>query len=827
MKKLICDNSRLVYDALLNALIKLVETRLNDGSFQDQEEVVGKAYFSTLEGLEALLVPLVNLPKNMLWGPLHKSFSDLQALIEEDIKYILTFNTREKAPEEQGIPYFIQGKGTKASPYWTSECASFTLSVLTNFLEFQQKYGLSFDISNEKIFKAIKNNLDWIKLCKYDSGWAWTNDTPAHPWPTWSLLDTFEEIKNCDSLKEFHEQIGSEMDPILEKIKKSFNTNVTGSYLANWTENVVNSSPYDVQFALDLTRLMLALSLHSDKNVVKSIAYPIYKWAAETDFSKVDYNYPLSARHDYIADSSLIPCVLRTLLVMAGILKPKLISKLDTQLNLNHKVVLNRVYNFLMNTQIGYGKYAGLWGVSKEGEGLKYELYYSERTIEALTEFLLHFVPEDITKEDVTDKGEKGESYEVEKPPKGRKLEKVDNTREELIPVYLPILDAVALEVKRTLRTKIFEDTSIIFVLHFLSDLPPFIEKFYDLGCAYSDMYFLVKTYNYPERDTLQQLLNDKGCQVVIPPDGKDDTFLECASKILGEVLENYRKFNKRILIIEDGGYFAPLFHKDEFVSNATACIGAVEQTTKGHRRDVEIKEFQFPIISVATSFIKKAIESQEVAATLQENVVEVLRKYWPDKPIREHKVLVIGFGTIGSRLANDLLSKNMSVAVYDSDLEKKIEADMMNRYQVLDNLTDLLDFTVIIGTSGETSLSGSSVFWGLSHNVILMSGSSETIEFDLDALKSISNKVETVDILTKYTLKKEDKVVRVVLDGQPINFPLSGGISNAVIDPIYAEMFISAMKLMTATDLKKGIIELTTDEENKIYELYKSYHRR
>ncbi|MFH1769218.1 MAG: hypothetical protein ABH833_00950, partial [Parcubacteria group bacterium] len=468
MKKLICDNSKPVYDALFNALIKLVETRLIDGSFQDQEEVVGKAYFSTLEGLEALLIPLVNLPKNMLWDPLHKRFSNLRALIEEDIKYILTFNTREKPPEEQGNPYFIRGKGIRQSPYWTSECASFTLSVLTNFLELQHKYGLSLDISNEKIFKAIKINLDWIKLCKYDTGWAWTNDTSAHPWPTWSLLDTFEEIKNCDYLKEFHEQIGSEMDPILEKIKKSFNTNVTGSYLANWTENVVNTSPYDVQSALDLTRLMLALSLHSDKNVVKAIAYPIYKWAAETDFSKVDYKYLLSARFDFIADSSLIPCVLRTLLVMAGILKPKLISKLDTQLNLNHKVVLNRVYNFLMNTQIGYGKYAGLWGVSREGEGLKYELYYSERTIEALTEFLLHFVPEDIPKENVANKSEIRESREAAKPLEGKEGKKAYKTKDDIIPAYLPILDAVALDIKRSSGTDIFEDTSIIFVLHFL-----------------------------------------------------------------------------------------------------------------------------------------------------------------------------------------------------------------------------------------------------------------------------------------------------------------------------------------------------------------------
>ena len=580
MKKLICDNSKPAYDALLNALIKLFETRSIDGSFRDQEEVVGKAYFSTLEGLEALLIPLVSLSKNIVWDPLRKHFPDLQSLIEEDINYILTFNSKDQPPKEQGNPYFIQGKGIRQSSYWTSECASFTLSVLTNFLELQHKYGLSLDISKRKIFKAIKFNLDWIKLCKRDTGWAWTNDSPAHPWPTWSLLDTFDEMKNCDSLTEFHEQIESETESILEKIKKSFKTDVTGSYLADWTENVVNTSPYDVQSALDLTRLMLAVSLHGDKSVVKLLADKLYTWAAETDFSHVDYSYHLSARSDYIADSSLIPCVLRTLLVMAGILKPKMISKLDNKLDRNHEVVLNRVYNCLMTTQVGHGKYAGLWGVSREGEGLKYELYYSERAIESLTEFLLHFEPEGIIKKEVSDKDEKGEAHEVEKLPKKREFEKVDNIREDLIPAYLPILDAISSEVKRTSGTQIFEDTSIIFVLHFLSDLPPFIEKFHDLGCAYSDIYFLVKTYNYPNRDALQQLLNGKGCQVFFPPDGEYDTFLKCASQIIEKALEKYHKFKKRILIIEDGGYFVPLFHEDKLVSNATACIGAVEQST-------------------------------------------------------------------------------------------------------------------------------------------------------------------------------------------------------------------------------------------------------
>ena len=214
------------------------------------------------------------------------------------------------------------------------------------------------------------------------------------------------------------------------------------------------------------------------------------------------------------------------------------------------------------------------------------------------------------------------------------------------------------------------------------------------------------------------------------------------------------------------------------------------------------------------------------MAGTLQENVVEILRKYWGDKPLREHKALVIGYGTIGSRLAEALFSKGISVAVFDSDEMKQMEADMSKHFQVLTNLNDLSSFTVIIGTSGETSLKGPE-FWGLSHNVILISGSSEKVEFDLEALRAGAKKVEIEDIFTKYILVKDNKVVRVVLDGEPVNFALSEGISNAVIDPVYAEMFLGALQLVTGSGLENGVLELPKDTEARIYELYKAYHRR
>ncbi len=62
MALLITSDPRQVHSVLFKALDALIENRRKDKAFTDQEEVASKSYFSTLEGLSALLIPLVNLP---------------------------------------------------------------------------------------------------------------------------------------------------------------------------------------------------------------------------------------------------------------------------------------------------------------------------------------------------------------------------------------------------------------------------------------------------------------------------------------------------------------------------------------------------------------------------------------------------------------------------------------------------------------------------------------------------------------------------------------------------------------------------------------------
>lgn len=413
---MITKNPDKIYSLLYKALERLIINRLEDGAFTDADEVKDvRYYFSTLEGIECLLIPFVNLPPNQFWNPLKDKYPDIKNIIIDDVNFILSYNReQEKPPPEQGSPYFTQRRGR--DPYWTSECSSFTLSVLTNFLELRRKFGLPPSPSKKVIEEVIKTNFDWAQLCKKDSGWSWIPEAPEHPWPTWSLLDTLEEVSLYPSTRGLFKNLNIKCEEVAEKIIASFNENAPGSYLSEWQEKVVNTKPYIVEKALDLTRLMLAASLHSKSSDIFPLAQRLFDWASKTVFSDYDYKYHLKEKADYIYDSSLIPSLFRTLMIMTNILGPRRLDQLCEGLGGQRpEYVINKVYSKLMESIINQNKYENLWGI-RTGTGITYELYFTERTIESLTAFLTFYPADMINREE----SQKTEHHKPRKVLSGR-----------------------------------------------------------------------------------------------------------------------------------------------------------------------------------------------------------------------------------------------------------------------------------------------------------------------------------------------------------------------------------------------------------------------
>ena len=72
-----------------------------------------KILFSTLEGLECLLIPFVSLDRNQFWEPLRNKYPGLKNIIIDDINFILSYNReQDNPPKEHGHPYFTQRRGS-------------------------------------------------------------------------------------------------------------------------------------------------------------------------------------------------------------------------------------------------------------------------------------------------------------------------------------------------------------------------------------------------------------------------------------------------------------------------------------------------------------------------------------------------------------------------------------------------------------------------------------------------------------------------------------------------------------------------------------------
>jgi S-adenosylhomocysteine hydrolase len=192
---------------------------------------------------------------------------------------------------------------------------------------------------------------------------------------------------------------------------------------------------------------------------------------------------------------------------------------------------------------------------------------------------------------------------------------------------------------------------------------------------------------------------------------------------------------------------------------------------------------------------------------------------------------LVVGCGSIGEKLTEALLSRRFKVTAYDRDPMKRRKAkELRHGPELIDDLDDLSPFRIVIGTTGETSL-GVTALLSLSHNVILASGSSDRLEIDMDALIGLvrdSNRdIWMRDDFTIFRLMKENREIRLLCDGYPINFIIGEGISKAVIDPILAELIAGVVCLFTPNaNSKKGIIMLPQSTEEEIDKLFQKYHQ-
>jgi S-adenosylhomocysteine hydrolase len=328
-------------------------------------------------------------------------------------------------------------------------------------------------------------------------------------------------------------------------------------------------------------------------------------------------------------------------------------------------------------------------------------------------------------------------------------------------------------------------------VLHTLQDLIPYLKSCQELGLKPRNVYLFYKQYPYPSKDGIISYLSDNGYNV---------QSLEDLDTVLAEL--NQRWHDESVLVVEDGGYIVPkLCTKYENLGQQV--VGAVEQTTKGEREDEQIEsdgKLLFPVTSVAGSEIKGNFETPYVAKATTHAIQDLV-----DENLHGRNALVIGYGTVGSKVAERLQTDHhMSVKVAESELTRRVNASSEGFSPVQNPSEAVEDKSVILGTTGTQSI-GREALLNMDHGTYVISSSSDQKEVDLEELNALSRSREELvsvqgdTIGTRHTIPSgmgADKVINLVADGYPINFWERESLPTAVSDTIMAFILAAAIDM-------------------------------
>ncbi|MEU6782106.1 NAD(P)-dependent oxidoreductase [Nonomuraea angiospora] len=250
------------------------------------------------------------------------------------------------------------------------------------------------------------------------------------------------------------------------------------------------------------------------------------------------------------------------------------------------------------------------------------------------------------------------------------------------------------------------------------------------------------------------------------------------------------RQGESPVMIQEVGGYCAGAVRD---LAGVPGFRGIVEDTKQGQWQYERAAPLPLPVFTIADSPLK-ALEDVQVGRSVAYSVERLLRLRFY-RLLSERRVLVLGYGGIGTALAEHLRRTGVQVAVYDPD-DIRMSAALVHGFRVGPR-QDLLSWAeVIIGVSGHRALTTADVPL-LRDGVVLASGSSKQVEFDVKGLRRAASTSAEVDEVLE--LRVADRTVYLLNDGKPVNF-MEHSILGSVLDLVYTELYLCTRELARQT---------------------------
>lgn len=294
-----------------------------------------------------------------------------------------------------------------------------------------------------------------------------------------------------------------------------------------------------------------------------------------------------------------------------------------------------------------------------------------------------------------------------------------------------------------------------------------------------------------------------------------DDCMREVVHAIWAQALLKLKqKKYKLVLVLDDGSDLlraTPGILFDNTLSDTSFfkpdLVIGIEQTRGGINHPL-FGGLPFPIINVASSYVKAKIEYIRVAEVIVNKLEKIITEEIFEKLQRNPVIGIMGYGTMGRAIAKKFLEKNFEVIVYDK--HKKNYLDDFIYYDHSPVMISNAD--IIIGCTGEDITLDPANLSAITYSrqtKWLVSASSKDhefnallrkIQYEKKFLGSIPDALKTITYLNI-----NQKEINIIKGGFPINFDNSEhSVPPQYIWPTRASLFLAALSAVNLTNKER-----------------------
>ena len=284
-------------------------------------------------------------------------------------------------------------------------------------------------------------------------------------------------------------------------------------------------------------------------------------------------------------------------------------------------------------------------------------------------------------------------------------------------------------------------------------------------------------------------------------------------------LLEIFKKnvdSNKETIIVEVGGYFAPIINQIKECMGENL-LGVVEDTEAGHLMYSNLNELNVPVYSVARSDLKSP-EDALIGTSCVCATKKLIRK---NKGLfNNHTALVLGYGKIGQGIARVLHLLHKRVLVYDTNPILRALA-LSHGFSIPTRQNAIKQANFIYGATANHSIKLRDLEL-LQNGAVLISCSSRAKEYDIDSFEKKYGKLKISRNLERY--EKGNYNFYLAAYGLPINFKNGKILVGPIISLVRGEIAMCVTKLMSSAKIEHEVMEISYKEKQELSFLWLNY---